>query len=81
MDTGEQSVAHWLSAEVVMLVALCPLDSTSAIVSNEPKIPDSGCRGSGAPLSRGAALHMIDLRQASPVPDSSPLWLKLAIMK
>lgn len=46
-------MTHWLSAEVVMLVALCSLDSTSAIVSNEPKTLDSGCRGSGAPLSRG----------------------------
>lgn len=64
----------WLSAEVVhlvMLVALCSLDSTSAIVSNEPKILDSGCVcvcGGEAPFSRGAVLHMIDLRQASPVP-------------
>lgn len=50
-------MTHWLSAEVVMLVALCSLDSTSAIVSNEPKTLDSGCWGSGAPLSRGAVLH------------------------
>lgn len=74
-------MTHWLPAEVVMLVALCSLDSTSAIVSNEPKTLDSGCWGSGAPLYRGAELHMIDLRQAGPVPHSSSLWLKLAIVK